>query len=106
MKNTKNRIFRQGDTIVIPCDKIPDGLKQTKKVIVALGEVTGHSHTIFDGAIGYASDVDALVDYIEVTQDTADLTHQEHTTISIPKGIYRTIRQVEYTPEELRNVRD
>lgn len=106
MKNTKNRIFRQGDTIIIPCDKIPDGLKQTTKVVVALGEVTGHSHTIFYGATGYASDVDALVDYIEVTGPSADLTHQEHTTISIPTGTYRTIRQVEYTPEALRNVRD
>lgn len=104
MKN-KSNIFRQGDTIVVPCDSIPSGLKKTNKVCVALGEVTGHHHSIYAGAIGYANDVDALVDYIEVNE-TADLVHQEHTTISIPPGKYRTIRQVEYTPVELRNVRD
>jgi hypothetical protein len=106
MKNTKNRIFRQGDVIVITADSIPTNLKQTKRVTLALGEVTGHHHTIHDGAIGYASDVDALVDYIEVTVPTANLTHQEHSTISIPTGIYKVIKQVEYTPAELRNVRD
>jgi hypothetical protein len=106
MKNQKSNIFRQGDVIVIPCDKIPTGLKQTKKVCAALGEVTGHHHTIYEGATGYASDVDALVDYIEVTAPSADLTHQEHTTIPIPTGTYKVIRQVEYTPAELRNVCD
>lgn len=105
MKKNSN-IFRQGDTLIIPCDVIPTGLKQTKKVCIALGETTGHHHSIYEGATGYASDVDALVDYIEVTTPSADLVHQEHTSISIPKGTYRTIRQVEYTPDELRNVRD
>jgi len=101
-----NRIFRQGDVLIVPCNKIPDGLVKTNKVCAALGEVTGHHHTIFEGATGYASDVDALVDYIEVTAASADLTHQEHSTIPIPTGTYHVIKQVEYTPAELRNVRD
>ena len=106
MKNTKNRTFRQGDVLVIPCNSIPTGLKQTKKVTCALGEVTGHHHTIHTGAVGFANDVDALVDYLEVTEESADLTHQEHSTINIPKGTYQVVKQVEYTPAELRNVRD
>jgi len=103
---TKNKIYRQGDVLVIPVTSIPTNLKQTKRVTLALGEVTGHHHTIHDGAIGYASNVDALVDYIEVTSPVADLTHQEHSTIPIPTGTYKVVKQVEYTPAELRNVRD
>ena len=103
---TKNKIYRQGDVLVIPVNSIPTDLKQTKRVTLALGEVTGHHHTIHDGATGYASDVDALVDYIEVTAPSADLTHQEHSTIPIPAGTYKVVKQVEYTPAELRNVRD
>lgn len=106
MKNSKTRIFRQGDVIVIPCESIPTNLKHTKVCRLAWGEVTGHHHTIHDGATGYASDVDALVDYIEVTAPSADLTHQEHSTIAIPAGTYQVVKQVEYTPAELRNVRD
>jgi hypothetical protein len=103
---TQKKIYRQGDVLVIPCDSIPTHLKHTKVCRLAWGEVTGHHHTIHDGAIGYASDVDALVDYIEVTSPVADLTHQEHSTIPIPTGTYKVVKQVEYTPVELRNVRD
>lgn len=106
MKNTKSQIYRQGDVLVIPCASIPTGLKRTKRVTLALGEVTGHHHTIHAGACGFANDVDALVDYLEVTEESADLTHQEHSTINIPKGTYQVVKQVEYTPAELRNVRD
>ena len=106
MKNKKSKIYRQGDVLVIPVSTIPKGLKKTKKVTLALGEVTGHHHTIHSGAVGYANDVDALVDYLEVTEDAADLTHQEHSTIPVPKGTYQVIKQVEYTPEAIRNVRD
>lgn len=106
MKTTIKKIYRQGDVLVIPCDSIPTGLKQTKRVTLALGEVTGHHHTIFAGACGYANDVDALVEYIEVTAKTADLTHQEHSTIELPTGTYKIVKQVEYTPEALRNVQD
>ena len=102
----QSKIYRQGDTLIVPCASVPEGLKKTNKVCVALGEVTGHHHSIFAGATGYANDVDALVDYIEVTAPSADLVHQEHTTIEIPTGTYKCVRQVEYTPAELRNVRD
>ena len=104
--NKQSKIYRQGDVLVIPITSIPTGLKQTKRVTLAHGEVTGHHHTIHEGATGYASDVDALVDYIEVTAPAADLTHQEHSTIPIPTGKYQVVKQVEYTPAELRNVRD
>lgn len=99
-------IYRQGDVLVVPVKSIPKNLKQTKKVCLALGEVTGHHHSISDGAVGFADDENALATYFEVQSAIADLTHQEHATISLPAGKYRNIIQSEYTPEEIRNVRD
>ena len=102
----KSGIYRQGDVLVIPTGKIPKNSVKTKKVTLALGEVTGHHHTIHNGAFGYGESDTALVDFLEIESDTATLTHQEHTAIEIPKGNYECVRQTEYTPEALRNVAD
>jgi len=98
--------YRQGDVLLIPIDEIPANLKKTKVVTLALGEVTGHHHTLNTGAIGYAEDEVSLADYIEVEELLADLTHQEHDTIQVAKGRYKVIRQMEYTGQSLRNVAD
>lgn len=105
----KRKPMRQGDVLILPVNKIPNGLKnfkKTKRVTLALGEATGHHHTIYTDAIGYASSIEALAEYFEVTGETADLTHQEHGTIPIPKGKWRNVIQTEYTPEELKKVVD
>ena len=115
MKTNKNAVktnqFRQGDVLLLPVDSIPGGLVKTKKVVLALGEVTGHSHTIFDNnVIGYAATEDALVEYVEVkaskTKKKATVKHEEHGDIPLPPGKYRSIIQSEYTPERIRNVAD
>jgi hypothetical protein len=98
---------RQGDVLTIPVTEIPAGLKKTKTVTLANGEATGHNHTINGGAVGFADEEDALVDYFEVTkEDGVDLVHQEHGPIQHKKGTYRNVRQSEYTPEKLRRVAD
>ena len=102
----KSPIYRQGDVLIMPVKNIPNGLVQTKRVTLALGEVTGHHHSIAEGAVGFADDETALADYFEVTDESASLTHQEHDTVTLPKGKYRKVIQVEYTPEEIRNVAD
>lgn len=107
MKKTKNmKCYRQGDVLIIPTTKIPANLVKTKKVTLAYGEVTGHHHTIFSGAVGYGKSADSLVDYFEVTTDDAQIVHQEHDPIKLPAGTYRSVIQVEYTPEAIRNVQD
>lgn len=104
MKKTKT--YRQGDVLILPVDNIPTSLKKTNRVTLALGEVTGHHHSISNGAVGYADDVNGLSEYFEVIDDSANLTHQEHDTISFPKGKYKRVIQVEYTPQQIRNVAD
>ena len=103
MKKNKKMVYRQGDVLIIPVSKIPSDMKRTKRITLALGEVTGHHHSISYGAIGYADDENSLAEYVEVDSDSADLTHQEHDTISLPKGKYRKIIQVEYTPAKTLN---
>lgn len=109
--NSQN--YRQGDVLLIPVAAVPSGFKkmERKAVTLALGEVTGHHHTIHDGAVGYvaegvADSAQLLAEYVVVEHDAADLTHQEHDTIALPAGTYQSIRQTEFTPQGVRNVAD
>lgn len=104
----KKSIYRQGDVLITPVDNIPTNLKKTERCTLALGEVTGHHHSILDGnAVGYANDAKSLAQYVRVTNSKgASLTHQEHDTIVLPEGTYKVHGQVEYTPERLQRVAD
>jgi len=74
------------------------------RVVLAHGEVTGHSHSISPQEATLYSD--GAVTELEVKAAMAMLEHQEHGTIALPKGRYRVIRQREYSPEAIRNVAD
>ena len=100
---------RQGDTLLrrlFANASFP--AKQTKTATLALGEKTGHHHTFCDGgAVGFADDEQSpTADTIRVEADAATLTHQEHSSITFPKGDYESLKQMEYNPEALRNVAD
>lgn len=100
---------RQGDVLLLAIskDEIPKGLIPCKPVL-ALGEVTGHSHTMACGTESvecWASQIEGLAEYMAV-YETSPLTHQEHSKIDVAPGYYKVIRQTEYTPEALRNVAD
>lgn len=102
----KQATYRQGDVLLIPVNEIPANLKRTKKVTLAYGEVTGHHHSIFSGAVGFADDENGVAEYLQVEDSVADLVHQEHDVIELPAGKYRSVIQSEYTPEAIRNVAD
>lgn len=118
MKTNKNALpltsvgshARQGDTLLRRIAVLPNNLKRTKGVAtLALGEKTFHHHSFTDGgAVAFADDEAApLADAIKViANEGATLTHQEHSAITFPKGNYESLKQVEYTPEALRNVAD
>lgn len=103
MKKT-NKHYRQGDVLIMHVKTIPQK-RQTKTVTLALGEATGHHHSILENAIGFADSENALAEYFEVSAKT-QLTHQEHDPIPLEKGKYMRFIQVEYTPQEIVNVRD
>lgn len=110
MITNKNGIegqFRQGDVLVFKIQVDTSKLVETKKCTLALGEVTGHHHTIKKGAKGFASNNKVTeAEYFEVEQALALLDHQEHETIKIPKGLYEKRIAVEYNPLKLKRVVD
>lgn len=99
---------RQGDTLLRRINKITGKRTKVKTVTLALGEVSGHHHSFTEGgAVAFADDEKApLAEAVRVTAPEAPLTHQEHETIVFPKGDYESLKQMEYTPQALRNVAD
>lgn len=98
-------MWRQGDIFIAPVKTIPISAKLLPHCILAEGEMTGHSHRIADlkSAQLFA---DGAERFLRVVADSAELIHQEHGSIILPKGEYRVWPQREYTPEAIRIVRD
>lgn len=101
--------IRQGDVCLQKIDALPVGCvaveTEKNRIVLAYGEMTGHSHAIYE-------DIDQVkvwainkVKYLEVMA-TVMLKHEEHSAATIEPGIYKLPVQVEYTPEELRITRD
>jgi hypothetical protein len=105
-------VLRQGDVCLIAVDEIPEGAKKHpakgRKVILALGEATGHHHRFefLDTSHNvklYVAEGGAR--YVHVTKVSA-LIHEEHSAISVPVGKYLLPVQMEYQPKELVRVAD
>lgn len=100
--------FRQGDVLIEKCDAIPANAKpqdDKDRVVLAYGEVTGHAHAFYGANVTrYLADEGGGT-FIRVKK-AAKLKHEEHSTINVPPGDYRVIRQREYSPEEIRQVAD
>lgn len=104
-----NNIYRQGDLIIKPINKLPENLKIVNKenrFVLAEGEQTGHKHLL-------------VAERMEILQDTngkfyfnfgnsVELTHQEHKTITILPGIYEVGNEQEYDYmlNEIKKVQD
>ncbi|WP_406695656.1 hypothetical protein V5E97_32090 [Singulisphaera sp. Ch08] len=98
-------MWRQGDVLISAVEAIPPGATCLPHCVLAEGEVTGHSHRV--EGVGVA---DLLADgeerFLRVNASTVRIVHQEHGTITLPRGLYRVWQQREYTPEAIRTVRD
>lgn len=104
--------YRQGDVLLqristLPADAAP--CKVEGDVILAWGEVTGHAHrlkpeTVKPFAKGgvWSPTAERFIQAL----DGAQLTHEEHSTITLPAGTYRVVQQREYFPDAIRNVAD
>lgn len=108
--------IRQGDVLTIEIDEIPSDTTLIKReagaVVLAHGEATGHKHAFYGGGVRmYQSPslpgaTSARPARVLRLLKSDDLRHDEHTAIPHEKGLRRVIRQVEYTPSELRQVAD
>jgi hypothetical protein len=105
-------VIRQGDVALVRVKSIPaDAIERPpmgNKVILALGEATGHHHRF--EFLDQTQHVKLYVAhggarYLHVSAP-ADLLHEEHSTARIGAGNYLLPTQVEYTPKELVRVMD
>lgn len=102
---------RQGDVLLIRVPMIKEAIEVPRdsqnRIVLAHGEVTGHAHAIHcDTAELFRSGSAANAGVYLNVVNRVELRHEEHTTIKIPKGGYRVLRQTEYSPGELRQVAD
>lgn len=99
--------YRQGDVLLMKVESLPpDAVKDSvsDNIVLALGEVTGHSHRLEvpQGATLYTWNDDRLVEI----NHPGKLLHEEHDTIPLSPGFYKVVIQREYTPGRIVRVSD
>ncbi|MBN9463439.1 MAG: hypothetical protein J0H00_19690 [Burkholderiales bacterium] len=119
--------IRQGDVLLAPVGALPVGCAEIQptadnKIVLALGEATGHHHRIEGVVIGPAAAAEiaeaaisrakarlwqsAAGDrYLQVLEPVS-LRHEEHSAHQIPPGIYELPVQMEYSVATMRRVAD
>ena len=104
-------MYRQGDVLIEAVAVVPKSAKKQKRsarIVLALGEATGHHHTVeaSDPADWWKNGEGLTEETFFKLHRSAIVTHQEHATIELPAGTYRVSRQREYSPEAIRRVMD
>ena len=100
-------IYRQGDVLIREVLAIPTSAvavpSENGAVVLAHGEVTGHSHAI--GSEFAHLVAEGAQRFLRATRPVA-LRHEEHGEIILPAGQYEVVIQREYVPGAIRNVAD
>jgi hypothetical protein len=94
------KVYRHGDVILYKLDEnLPatDANHNVISMVLAEGEVTGHSHKLV-GDFEVLESKPLSGDLKFKVKTTAVLTHEEHDKIVLEKGIYLKVNQVEYNP--------
>ena len=97
--------YRHGDVLIESVKSLPEVRKKMPQPILAHGEVTGHCHRIKESG---EADLYATSEgfYLHVRAASVSVVHEEHATVTLTRGYYRVWRQREYSPKEIRIVRD
>lgn len=103
-------MYRQGDVLIRPVEKIPTGLEEVPldhgRVILAYGEATGHAHAVIGDVEFLAADLQEMEGRFLRVEQEARVVHDEHDTVTLPPGDYEIARQREYQPEAPQWVAD
>jgi hypothetical protein len=106
-------MYRQGDVLVVPVDRgaLPAGLvpaaRDTRgRMVLALGEATGHAHVLTGDGAELWCPPDAPDALFITIERYGRLGHEEHGPVPLPPGAYRVFRQREYLPGAVRPVAD
>lgn len=91
-------ILRQGDVLLVRVGAVPpqrDGAPGKGPLVLKEGEATGHRHQFLDAAGLYRGGSGGLV----IERESA-LTHEEHSTVTVPAGRYDLPVQVEHQDDD------
>jgi hypothetical protein len=94
--------YRQGDVGLYRIEELPEGAEPVDGMVVALGEVTGHSHKI-EGEGNLFKKAGKLFARIV---GKATLVHDEHAPIPLVPGLYEVRIQREHRPRGFAFVKD
>jgi hypothetical protein len=104
---------RQGDVFIrsltkAAAEKLKAGMKEIPRdkgrVVLAYGEVTGHSHAISEQAVRFLTN-DAALRILEI-REPATLRHEEHRAFELPVGDYEVTIQREWHRKSIFTVAD
>lgn len=100
--------IRQGDVLLIRVPELPKGVKKRKDRTLALGETTGHHHTLTGGTVYGTMQGQQWIVVDEVGVELQHLPHPgvEHDTVLIPPGVWLVPVQVEDDGEKERRAMD
>lgn len=95
-------VFRQGDVLIRSVPKPPESLqdipRDAGRIVLAYGEVTGHSHAIASDQARFLINEQTQQRYVEVKAEYVALNHEEHSEIQLPSGFWEVTIQREYDP--------
>jgi len=92
-----DRIYRHGDVILFRMPEtfnLSEPLAPKQELVLALGETTGHSHQLKGELLLQEKSEKTFFKVLK----KAILTHEEHQTMILEKGVYLKVDQVEYDP--------
>ncbi|WP_335972600.1 hypothetical protein [Streptomyces sp. CA2R106] len=108
-------MYRQGDVLMVPvaAEALPAHVgaadrepRDTRgRLVLALGEVTGHAHAVV-GPGELVREPGPFGPFLLHLPQGGRVVHEEHATITLPRGWFRVIRQREYVPGSVRIVAD
>ena len=107
-----NELYRQGDVLIQRVTALPKGESkpvnaEAGRLILAYGEVTGHSHAVL--TTNREAEMVELIETVErylMVHRSTTVVHEEHDEIALGPGVYRVWTQREYSPQEIRRVSD
>ena len=93
-------IYRHGDLLIREIKELPKTIKKlvkTDKFVLAEGETTGHKHLLKDKTkTGFEVYQDVNGNFVLDLKVDAEVSHEEHKTVKIKKGIYFVEHEKEF----------
>lgn len=98
------RLWRHGDVLIQEVAELPEGGMRRNDLVLAHGEVTGHSHRVETPESAELWWVRGEL-YLRVLEPTR-IVHEEHQPIPLDPGVYHVWQQREYVPPSQRQSND